>query len=439
MLLLSVQRMASTRNQPTRSPAILFALAALAAFCSGCRQETPQTRTAAVQQAPVEVRVAPVMRRAVQRGIDVTGTLYGDDEAQIAAKTSGRVAAVPKDVGDHVAAGELLAQIDRTDYELERQQREAALREALAKLGLDQMPGADFDLATVPNVQRAGAEEHNAQAKFNRGKELHDNDPPLISDQDYADLQTALEVASRTVKTEMLVARTLLSQARSRAVDLAAAEQRLRDTEIRAPVRGDSEGYVVAQRLISTGEYVSEGKAVFALVDTDPIRFRAEVPERYAGEIHPGQAITIRVEAYAEDFVGKVARISPRVDPQSRMFLVESEIPNADGRLKPGGFARGRISTNMEEGVAFVPQSAVISFAGVKRIFSVENGKAVEHRIATGVQIDDSVEIVGGLPAGVMVVVEGVNKLAPGMAVNVAQTSPTAAARPETPAARLGL
>ncbi len=406
-----------------------LAITVWAGLGGGCRQQTPQARTAAVQQAPVEVRVSPVIRRAVQRGIDVTGTLYGDDEAEIAPKTAGPLVDVLKDVGDRVAPGELLAQIDRTDYELERQQRDAALHEALAKIGLDTMPGPDFDLTALPSVQRAQAEEHNAQAKFNRGKELHEDNPPLISDQDFADLQTAVEVASRTVNTEILAVKALLSQARSRAVDLAVAQQRLRDTEIRAPEAGEAaaagsaSGYFVAQRMVSAGEYVTAGKPVFALVDADPIKFRAEAPERYAGSIHPGQAVAIHVEAYAEEFAGKVARIAPRVDPQSRMFLVESEIPNADDRLKPGGFARGRISTTLQQDVPFVPIAAVVSFAGVKRVFTVEGGKAVEHRIQTGEQVEDTLEVIGDLPAGAMVVVEGAMKLAPGMTVSVAQDS----------------
>src|SRR5687767_12522732 len=84
----------------------------------------------------VEVRVAPLQHRAVQRGIDLTGTLFADDEARIAAKVSGRVASTNKDLGDRVGPGEVLAQIDRTDYQLALQQHEAAVNEALSRLGL---------------------------------------------------------------------------------------------------------------------------------------------------------------------------------------------------------------------------------------------------------------------------------------------------------------
>lgn len=369
----------------------------------------------------MEVRVAPVQRRSVQRGIDVTGTLYGDDEARISAKVAGRVIVVQKDIGDRVAADEIIAQVDRTDFELTRLQREAAMSEALSRLGLDAMPGEDFDLATLPAVRRAQAEEANAQSRLERGRQLFQNDPPLISEQEFADLQTSVEVASRNVNVEMLVAKSLLSTARSRAADLSVAEQALRDTEIRVPDRGsDTAGYAVAQRLVSVGEWVSAGQAVFALVDADPMKFRAEVPERYAGALQVGQRVNVNVEAYPESFAGVVRRQSPRVDSASRTFLIEAEIPNPDGRLKPGNFARGRIDTSVEPNVAFVPTAAIVSFAGVKRVFTVENGKAVEHRIQTGVEIDDSIEVVGAtLPADAQVIIEGATKVSNGAAVTV--------------------
>jgi RND family efflux transporter MFP subunit len=365
----------------------------------------------------------------VQRGLDVTGTLFGDDEARVAAKVAGRIIAVGKDLGDRVAPGELLAEIDRTDFELSRMQREAALREALARVGLDELPGEAFDLATLPAVRRAQAEEANAKSRLERGRQLFQNDPPLISEQEFADLETSVEVASRNVHVEMLAGRALLSMARSRAADLAVAQQALHDTKICAPDRqAGTVEYAVAQRLVSVGEWVSGGEAVFALVDTDPIKLRAEVPERFAGSVRVGQSVRAHVEAYPDTFTGEVRRLSPRVDPDSRTFLMEAEIPNPDGRLKPGGFARGRIDTVLEHDVLFVPTSAIHSFAGVKRIFTVSDGRAVEHRVQTGVEVDNSVELIGvQLPADARVIVEGVSRISAGAAVTVRTSSPPVA------------
>lgn len=445
-LLLTVQMTQSI--YPTARVAKLFSAAmgmALAAslflLVSGCRESPGATEreTTGDSAETIAVRVVPVQVHDVQRGIDVTGTLFADDEARIAARASGRIVSITKDLGDRVAPDEVLAQVDSTDYELTRRQREAAVQEALSRLGLDQLPESDFDVQALPAVQRSAAQEANAKARFERGRQLYESDPPLISAQEYADLATSLEVASHNVKAEMLNGRFLLSQARSRATELDIAQQQLQDTEIRAPARIDQATYAVAARMISVGEYVTPGQAIFELVDVDPIKFRADAPEGFAGAIVVGQTVHVRVDAFDSAFEGRVTRISPRIDPQSRTFTLEAEIPNGEGRLKPGSFAIGRVDTEIEHGVRFVPRQAVVAFAGVKRVFSVVNGKAIEHRVQTGTieeraTQESTVEIVGGdLSADAVVVVEGAQKLVHGQAVKIEQgdastTQPHAAA-----------
>ncbi len=413
-------------NLPTKPNAKVFAhcaiLVAIASGLPGCRGEAASPSAGTQQnREPAVVRVAPVIVQAVDRGIDVTGTLYPDDITQISAQSPGRVIDVLKDLGDLVQPGELLAQVDRTEYELVLQQRQASVREALTRLGIDELPDEDFDLTILPAVQRAVAQQNNAEARFERGRLLYESETPLISQQEFADLETTLEVAQHNVTAEMLMGLNLLAQARSRATEVLIAEQQLRDTEIRAPVRAESRsGYVVADRLIAVGETVARGQSTFTLVDADPIKFRAEAPERYASVIKNGQTVTVRLDAFDVAFVGTVTRLSPRVDPQSRTFTFEAEIANPEGLLKPGSFAIGRVSTTIEQGVTFVPTSAVVSFAGVKRVFSVQGGKAVEHRVETGETIDDLIEITrGGPPAQSMVVITGGARLTNGADVTV--------------------
>lgn len=408
-------------NALTTHAAGIFALF-IAISMTSCGGGKGQSEATPAGDAPaVSVRVSSLRHQVVQRGVEVTGTFFGDDETVIAARVKGPIIAVFKDLGDQVNPGESLAQIDRTEYELSRLQKEAALREALARIGLDALPTGEFDFAALPAVQRSQAEANNAQARFDRGKSLFEDDPPLISAQEFEGLQTALEVAQREVTVQKLAGRALLSVARSRDVDLAIADQQLRDTLIRAPVtEGVDRHYAVARRSVSVGEYVSEGSATFTLVDADPVKFRVAAPERFLGSVKVGQGVIVQVEAFPGDFAGKVTRISPSVDAASRTFEVEAEIPNADLRLKPGAFARGRIETHTDENVAFVPESAVVSFAGVKRVYSVKDGKAVEHRITTGITQDGLIEVIGGgIPEDASIVIDGAARLAPGAAVTL--------------------
>ncbi|HEV2296685.1 MAG TPA: efflux RND transporter periplasmic adaptor subunit [Tepidisphaeraceae bacterium] len=439
-------------------PVIVLSLMALAlAGVAGCSDETEARPGGAggagggQQREPIPVTLAPVVTRPVQRSVNVVGTLYGDEEATISAKVPGRITTILKDVGDRCGPGEPLAQIEKMDYELARAQHRMAVQESLAKLGLSEFPAGEFDPANVPLVERAKLQAHNAQAKFRRGEQLFKEPTPLISEQDFADLKTAYDVARSDYDVQLLTARSILAEAATRRSELDLAEQRLADTTVRAPAADETESsavdaatthaaagrYAVAQRFVSVGEYVREGTPMFRLVASDPIKFRAKVPERFVSQVRVGQKARVTVEAYADVFEGVVARINPAVDLASRTFEVEVIVPNSDGRLQPGAFARGSILTITDENVVFVPKQAVVTFAGVSKVFTVADGKAVDHTVRpTDVEIDAHVEIAQGLDPGGEVVVEGAARLAGGAPVIVTpatRPAPAAAAAASSP------
>jgi multidrug efflux pump subunit AcrA (membrane-fusion protein) len=417
------------------------------ALLAGCER-------AAAKRAPkaeaVSVSVAMSTVGPVQREVEIVGTLYGDEEATVSAKVPGRIVQIARDVGDRAAPGEPLAQIDKTDYELAVAQKEMAVAAALAKLGLSTLPQANFDPTTVPTVERSRLESENAKAKLNRAQQLFDQKPPLISEQDYADIKTAYEGAKSNYDVELLTARAQVAEARARQSELDAELQRLRDATVRAPDGGNgvdraslmidrerpstapptihnppstsfsSKRYAIAARLISVGEYVREGTALFRLVADDPIKFRSQVPERFLSEVKVGQKVRVNVEAYDEPFAGVVSRITPQVDVNTRTFGVEILVPNAQGKLQSGAFARGMVLTRVQENVTFVPLDALVTFAGVTKVFTVENGKAVEKKVETGQRVGERIEIVAGLSGAATVVTEGASKLAGGTPVKPA-------------------
>lgn len=391
----------------------------MAAGVGGCGKKAAGPETPAAPA--VQVRLAPVVRGPLDRTVPLTGTLFGREEATLSAKVSGRVAEIVRDVGDAAPSGEVVIQIDRIEYKLALAEREAALLAALAKLGLSKPPPGDFDASHVPTVQRARAEAANAAAKLERARQLFEQTPPLISEQDFADIQTQAEVAAQGAEVELLNANATLAEAQTNSATIAIAEQHLADTSVRAPTPMFQQTlvYRVSERLVSVGEFVNVGQALARVVAADIVKFRGEVPEQFAGQVSIGQSVTLAVEAFREKFAGKVTRVAPRIDPKTRTFEVEIEIPNEDGRLKPGAFARASIVVGTDDGVTLVPADAVVTFAGVRRVFSVKDGKAVEHRVETGVSRDGLVEILGGLKVD-EVVVAGAKALAPDRAVELA-------------------
>lgn len=370
--------------------------------------------------APVPVGLVPVRIGPALRTVDVTGTLLGEEEATIASKLSGRIESIALDIGDAAPSGTVLARIESRDYELGLAEAEAALAASLARLGLSEVPDPTFDRETLPAVRRARAEAANAQARFERARQLFEQTPPLISEQDFADIRTTFDVARENAEAELMHAAALLADARSQETAVSIARQRLADTVLRSPA-DDQRGpiaYRVAARLVNTGEYVTPGTPMFRLVASDTLKFRGDVPERFAGQVSEGQRARVWVESRDEPAVGTVTRVSPRIDAASRTFVVEIGLDNRDGRLRAGAFGRGQIELRQDEGVMFVPQSAVVTFAGVRRVFTVEDGKAREHRVQLGVRDGDDVEISPRLKAS-HVVGTGAANLAEGMAVTV--------------------
>jgi membrane fusion protein, multidrug efflux system len=393
--------------------------AALLLALSACTRPA-ETKPADAAPERVVVTLAPLVSNDTERRVAVVGTIYGDEETTVSAKVAGRVQHIFKDMGDRCKGGEPLAQIEPTDYELERVKQEMAVKETLAKLGLTSEPEESFDPSALPTVKRAVLQAKNAEAKLGRARQLFEQKPPRISAQDFADLETAWQVAQSNSDVEVLTARSLLAEARSRRSSLELAAQRLKDTTINSPELTDGgHSYAVTTRMVSVGEYLREGTAMFRLVDDRQVKYRASVPERYISELSVGQGVSVSVEAYEDEFHGTVVRIRPQVDPASRTFEIEVLIPNESGKLTPGAFARGSVLIGVDRSVTFAPEEAVVSFAGAKKVFSVQDGKAVEWSVTTGRRRPDQVEIVGGLPGVSEVVVTGMTRLAQGTPVEV--------------------
>jgi len=407
---------------------VWFSFAAVALSLWGCHHADDSATGRNAPSEPVKVTLTPVTRAVFPQTVEVTGSLYGDEETTISAQVPGRVVEMLVDIGDRVAPGDRLAQIDETGYRLAIEERKQALDEVLARLGLTSLPEADFDVTTVATVRRAIYEAMNARAKRDRMQHLFEQQPPVVSEQDYQNLVTAHLVAEGNRDVAMLEARSLLAQAHVRKSELATAQQRLADAAVRAPTRPqtsnpksdkpDLPSYAVVERLASVGEYVREGDPLYRLVADHPLKYRASVPERFLQVVKVGQTVTLRTDDSSEDFVGTVSRISPAVNPQTRTFLVEAVVENTQRQQHPGSFARGAIHVGERTAVVYIPRSSLVSFAGLDKIYTVSEGKAVEHTVTLLSRIGDQLPISEPLDADRVVAV-GASQLAAEMPVEV--------------------
>jgi RND family efflux transporter MFP subunit len=202
-----------------------------------------------------------------------------------------------------------------------------------------------------------------------------------------------------------------LDAARAR---IALARKAMADTTVRAPFAG-----LVAERLVSVGDFVSAGTRVATVVRIDPVRVELTVPEHAVALIRDGQPVRLTVDAYpGEAFDARLRHISPALRADQRALTVEAIAANADGRLKPGLFATAAIQLPAGEPGLLVPATAVETIAGTSRVYVVVNGERVEERIVTtGETVGSLVEVTSGVSSGEVVAGEPKGRLADGAAV----------------------
>ncbi len=349
---------------------------------------------------PREVRVARAETATLARTVAVSGTLAADEQAEIGPKVAGRLSTLAVDLGDNVRRGQVLARLSSTDFDLRVRQSESALGQARAQLGLP----PDGPLRTVDPQETALVKQAAAnltQARLTRERMTRLFDQQLIPQQDLDAAEAAFQVAEGRYQEAIETARTRQALVGQRLSELEIARQQRSDSIVTAPFDGR-----ISERRASVGDYVAVGDPVVVMVRVHPLRLRLEVPEREASSIRTSQDVKLTVEGDPEPHTGRVARISPALREDSRTLLVEAEVPNPDGRLRPGSFAKAEIVTRSGEPAVLVPVSAVISFAGIDKVLGVADGKAVEKRVRTGRRSGDRVEILEGAAAGDTVVLE---------------------------------
>jgi RND family efflux transporter MFP subunit len=344
---------------------------------------------------PRAVTTARVEETEVGRSVVVSGTLSAFDQATVTAKVPGRLAVLAVDLGSRVAKGQLLARVDAADYQIRVQQAEAALAEARARVGLGAGEGQHVEPQATGTVRAARAVLDEATASRERAATLAADG--LISKAELDAAAAAHRVAESRYQDAIEEIQGRTASASQRRADVALARQQLADTSIHAPFSG-----VVQEKRASPGEYLAAGAPLLDLVKVDPLRFRAEVPEREAGSVRVGQEVRLSAEG-AVTVSGRLARLSPTISERNRVLVVEADIPNQAG-LRPGTFVRAEIVTDARRKALTVPLDAVVSFAGLQKVLLVKDGKAVERPVVTGHRTESWVEVSSGLEAGDQVV-----------------------------------
>lgn len=340
--------------------------------------------------SPGDVSIAKVT--GIIDGIPITGNLRPIETVMVRARLDGDLQGVFVREGDFVRLGQLLARFESIE-------QQSGLQSASA--------------------DKAAAEGDLATAAWN-----------LEQSED-------LFKAGAIAEGELRVARNAVGTARAR---VAAANARLRtsstsarDTRVVAPTSG-----TVEKRFVENGEHVANGAQMFSVVRNDVLELEAAVPERLANSVARGQSV--RFLANGQTFEGRVARVSPTVDPLSRSITVYMQIPNPNGALKGGTFATGTLMARNIANAITIPTSAIRQTGtGGQMVYRIENGSLDTASVTVGVRNDRAgvAEIVTGVSAGDSVISGNVGSLGRGMKVQIQAPNAGRGSGPASPRAPL--
>ncbi len=333
-----------------------FLLTLAAGLSMAATDATAQGRPGA--NMAVAVEAAPVSTRSLVETLPAVGSLRANQSIIARPEKAGLITQIGVEDGSEVKQGQVLFQLDPSIPDAELAQAEARLRLSMRT--------------------------------YKRAEQLYQSGAGTVSARDQA--QATME-ADRA------------------AAELARAE--LKQTKIVAPFDG-----VAGLRQVDIGDYVKAGDDLISLDDIDPIKVDFNVPERFLRFLHPGQQVTLKVDALPGDsFEGEIYAISPRADASGRSIAIRASIPNSNHRLKPGLFARVEIVTRHTDKALVVPEEAIIAQGDDLAVYRIVNNQAVLTKVKVGLRRYGRAEIVDGLSANDVVIVGGAMKVRDGVPV----------------------
>jgi membrane fusion protein (multidrug efflux system) len=365
----------------------------------GCNKAAPVATAPTATVAAKEVAVVRAQVQSWPQTIRVQGSMLAYEDAVIGSKLAGRVAEVAVDLGSVVRQGDTLIKLVRAELDLRVELAEAQLRQACAAIGITSTDEeARFDPTTAPGVAMEQAMVNEAQSMVNRAQQLLSS--RAVTEQEYDTMVAQLKASQARYNAALNTVGEQISMIGVRRKELALAQQMVTDSQVVAPFDG-----VVGKRMVSPGEFVGAGQAVVTLVRADPLRFTAGVPESRAAEIKLGQRLDIAAGTNIPTAITtKLSRVSPTVMQATRSILIEADVPNPSLALQAGLFAEADVVVDSEAQAMVIPKTAVSRFAGVQKVWVVAEGVAKQQTIRTGREDNERVEILKGLTADTVVV-----------------------------------
>jgi len=370
--------------------AMLFVIAFLAGYLPLQRREaTLRAEVSAQDKGLPHLSVSYVGRESAPSELRLPGTVQAVTEAPILARTDGYLTRRVADIGDHVRAGQVLAEIDAPELDQQIRQAEAAIEQAQAA-----------QEQAVANLEQGKANRELARLTAERTKQLAERGISPQQDKDQSQAQLLAQDANLQALEKAIQAQ------RSTVAAAQANLARLQELQAYRLVKAPFEG-VITLRNVDVGALVTTGNTLlYRIAQTGTLRTYVNVPQGSVNSVHVGQTATVTVSQLpGRTFSGKVSRTANALDPSSRTMLVEIDVPNADGALFPGTYAEVQLSGARANPPLVVPAAAIVFRSDGAQVAVVSpDGTLHLQKIIVGRDYGDRVEIQQGVEAGTMIV-----------------------------------
>jgi HlyD family secretion protein len=409
--------------------AFLVVVAALALYrVWGFTQKRSGTQRAARMEVPVQV--IPVVAKPLTYSIKVTGDIMPLMQVDLISKVSGYLERIDVHIGDIMKQGQVIAQIDRTDFLHKVREIEAKVAQAKAQM-------AEIETGTrAEELRQAEEAVKQAQSRFENAKLQHERVEALykreviskkerdVADMDYTVAEAQLAASQQQLKLLRDGARQEVrdaTQAKLREMEAILEQERnhLKDTKIVAPFQGE-----ISRKYVDAGALVSSSTPLVNLVHTETLKIVANVLEKDVPLLKPGMKAKIRVESYPERvFEGMVEKINSALDLSTRTLQAEIWIPNSDRSLKPGMFSNVEVVLLEKPQTLVIPREAILEAGSEMSVFVVEGKQAIRRSITIGYEQDRMVEVLKGLNERDQVVIRGQQLIKDGSTIRIIEGS----------------
>jgi HlyD family secretion protein len=399
-------------KQSTKIFGVLALSAAIAVGCSSSPAVSPAATTA-VEQGVKVVKTAKVTKQKIGEPVEQVGDVVSSVQLDIIAKSGGEVIEILKKRGDIVEKGEVLFRLDPTDVLIQKDLNAVSIKGAQAGLTAAKQNtsnGIEDAKDRVSKMETAVSDLEKAYSRVHNEYDLGTATKP-----DLEQMETKLNNSKKDLASERRSLKTMqetnsLAQAESSLesaqVNAKNIERALSNLEVKAPASG-----VLTDLNVTVGQTVAPGGRVGEVQQTNPVKIKSQLSEESANLVRGKSELTFYIPGVTTKAGAKVTYLSDVINGQSKAYDLELEVPNPDGKLKPGSKAQVELTKDDEQNVPVIPSLSIVREGGNNFVYVVNGDKVQKRKLELGRLNETNQEVISGVKEGEILVTSGQHQL----------------------------